>query len=97
MLTGPTGLHHEDQKLMYKDKARDSKSYLDAVGVKDRSKMVVVEDPISQETRYLEMRKSTKKEKAANSISDISFEVDRLAGQVSAIESVISKGGKVAE
>ncbi|KAI3691406.1 hypothetical protein L2E82_49765 [Cichorium intybus] len=30
MLTGPTGLHHEDQKLMYKDKARDSKSCLDA-------------------------------------------------------------------
>ncbi|KAI3508256.1 hypothetical protein L1887_23262 [Cichorium endivia] len=97
MLTGPTGLHHEDQKLMYKDKARDSKSYLDAVGVKDRSKMVVMEDPISQEKRFLEMRKNAKIEKAAKSISDISFEVDRLAGQVSAIESVISKGGKVAE
>ncbi|KAF5765801.1 putative Ubiquitin-like domain, BAG domain, Ubiquitin-like domain superfamily [Helianthus annuus] len=97
MLTGPTGLHHEDQKLMYKDKVRDSKSYLDVVGVKDRSKMVVVEDPISQEKRILEMRKTAKMEKAAKAISDISFEVDRLAGQVSAIESVISKGGKVAE
>ncbi|KAI3739396.1 hypothetical protein L2E82_29800 [Cichorium intybus] len=43
------------------------------------------------------MRKNAKMEKAAKSISDISFEVDRLAGQVSAIESVISKGGKVAE
>ncbi|KAL4557116.1 hypothetical protein LXL04_035286 [Taraxacum kok-saghyz] len=97
MLTGPTGLHHEDQKLMYKDRARDSKSYLDAVGVKDRSKMVVVEDPISQEKRYVEIRKNSKLEKAAKSISDISFEVDRLAGQVSALESVISKGGKVTE
>ncbi|KAL7583722.1 BAG family molecular chaperone regulator 2 [Lactuca sativa] len=97
MLSGPTGLHHEDQKLMYKDRARDSKSYLDAVGVKDRSKMVVMEDPISQEKRILEMRKNAKMEKAAKSISDISFEVDRLAGQVSAIGSVISKGGKVAE
>ncbi|KAJ9545959.1 hypothetical protein OSB04_025666 [Centaurea solstitialis] len=97
MLSGPTGLHHEDQKLMYKDKVRDSKSYLDVVGVKDRSKMVVVEDPISQEKRHLEMRKKAKMEKAAKSISDISFEVDRLAGQVSAFESVISKGGKVAE
>lgn len=97
MLSGPTGLHHEDQKLMYKDKARDSKSYLDVVGVKDRSKMVVLEDPISQEKRHLQMRKNAKMEKAAKSISDISFEVDRLAGQVSAIESVISKGGKVAE
>lgn len=97
MLSGPTGLHHEDQKLMFKDKVRDSKSYLDVMGVKDRSKMVVMEDPISQEKRILEMRKKAKMEKAAKSISDISFEVDRLAGQVSAIESVISKGGKVAE
>lgn len=82
MLTGPTGLHHEDQKLMYKDKARDSKSYLDVAGVKDRSKMVVMEDPISQEKRFVEMRKNAKMEKAAKLISDISFEVDRLAGQV---------------
>ncbi|KVI10115.1 BAG family molecular chaperone regulator 2-like [Cynara cardunculus var. scolymus] len=97
MLSGPTGLHHEDQKLMYKDKERNSKTFLDVVGVKDRSKMVLLEDPISQEKRYLEMRKNAKMEKAAKSISEISLEVDRLAGQVSAFESVISKGGKVAE
>ncbi|KAJ9553185.1 hypothetical protein OSB04_017230 [Centaurea solstitialis] len=97
MLTGPTGLHHEDQKLMYKDKERASKTFLDAVGVKDKSKMVLVEDTISQEKRYLEARKNAKMEKAAKSISEISLEVDRLAGQVSALDSVISKGGKVAE
>ncbi|KAI7731939.1 hypothetical protein M8C21_008951 [Ambrosia artemisiifolia] len=97
MLSGPTGLHHEDQKLMYKDRERSSKTFLDVVGVKDRSKMVLVEDPISQEKRYIEMRKNAKMEKAAKSISEISLEVDRLAGQVSAFESVISKGGKVAE
>lgn len=82
MLTGPTGLHHEDQKIMYKDKERSSKTFLDVVGVKDRSKMVVLEDPISQEKRYIEMRKNAKMEKAAKSISEISLEVDRLAGQV---------------
>ncbi|XP_059629337.1 BAG family molecular chaperone regulator 3 [Cornus florida] len=97
MLSGPTGLHHQDQKLLYKDKERDSKAFLDVTGVKDRSKIVLVEDPISQEKRLLEMRKSVKMEKASKSISEISFEVDRLAGQVSALESVISKGGKVAE
>ncbi|KAI3808835.1 hypothetical protein L1987_24797 [Smallanthus sonchifolius] len=97
MLSSPTGLHHEDQKLMYKDKERSSKTFLDVVGVKDRSKMVLLEDPISQEKRYIEMRKNAKMEKAAKSISEISLEVDRLAGQVSAHESVISKGGKVPE
>lgn len=82
MLSGPTGLHHEDQKLMFKDKARDSKAFLDVAGVKDKSKIVLVEDPISQEKRYLEMRRNAKMEKAAKSISEISLEVDRLAGQV---------------
>ncbi|CAI0546988.1 unnamed protein product [Linum tenue] len=97
MLTGPTGLHHQDQKLIYKDKERDSKAFLDITGVKDKSKMVLLEDPISQEKRYLEMRKNATMEKASKSISAISLEVDRLAGRVSALESVIGKGGKVAE
>ncbi|KAJ7970008.1 BAG family molecular chaperone regulator-like protein [Quillaja saponaria] len=97
MLSGPTGLHHQDQKLIYKDKERDSKAFLDITGVKDKSKIVLVEDPISQEKRYLEMRKNAKMEKAATSISEISLEVDRLAGRVSAFESIISKGGKVVE
>ncbi|KAK4431531.1 BAG family molecular chaperone regulator 1 [Sesamum alatum] len=97
MLTGPTGLHHQDQKLFYKDKERDSKAFLDSAGVKDKSKIVLQEDPISQEKRYLEMRKNAKMEKAAKSISEISLEVDRLAGEVSTLESIISKGGKVAE
>ncbi|RDX95295.1 BAG family molecular chaperone regulator 1, partial [Mucuna pruriens] len=97
MLSGPTGLHHQDQKLFYKEKERDSKAFLDAVGVKDKSKMVLMEDPISQEKRYLEMRKNAKMERSAKSISEISLEVDRLGGQVSALESIISKGGKIAE
>lgn len=82
MLTGPTGLHHQDQKLMYKDRERDSTAFLDTAGVKDRSKMVLVEDPISQEKRFLEMRRNAKMEKASKLISEISLEVDRLAGQV---------------
>ncbi|XVF12437.1 hypothetical protein REPUB_Repub08aG0118500 [Reevesia pubescens] len=97
MLTGPTGLHHQDQKLLYKDKERDSNAFLDMAGVKDKSKIVLVEDPISQEKRLLEMRKNAKIEKASKSISEISLEIDRLAGQVSALESIITKGGKVAE
>ncbi|VVB07330.1 unnamed protein product [Arabis nemorensis] len=97
MLTDLTGLHHEDMKILYKDKERDSKMFLDLTGVKDRSKLLVKEDPISQEKRLLAKRKNAAIEKASKSISDISLEVDRLAGQVSAFETVIDKGGKVEE
>ncbi|KAJ8771441.1 hypothetical protein K2173_026618 [Erythroxylum novogranatense] len=97
ILTGRTGLHHQDQKLIFKDKERDSKAFLDMSGVKDKSKLVLFEDPISQEKRFLEMRKNAKMEKASKSISEISLEVDRLAVEVSTLESKITKGGKVAE
>lgn len=82
MLVGATGLHQEDQKLIYKEKERDSKAFLDVCGVKDRSKILLQEDPISQEKRLVELRKNAKLEKASKSISQISLEVDRLAGQV---------------
>ncbi|KAF9602688.1 hypothetical protein IFM89_030576 [Coptis chinensis] len=41
--------------------------------------------------------KTAKMEKAAKFVSEISLKVDKLAGQVSALESVITKGGKVKE
>ncbi|GAA0185120.1 chaperone [Lithospermum erythrorhizon] len=97
ILTGKTGLHHEDQKLFFKNKERDSKLFLDHSGVKNKSKIVLVEDPISIEKRYLEMKKNAKMDKASKTISEITFEVDRLAREVTAIESVISKGGKIVE
>ncbi|KAK9059653.1 hypothetical protein SSX86_020357 [Deinandra increscens subsp. villosa] len=97
LLTGPTGLHYEDQKLIYKDKERLSKSFLDVVGVKDKSKLVLLEDPVGREKRLMEARKNAKFEKASKMLSGIRLEVDRLAGQVVAVESVVSEGGEVAE
>ncbi|KAL6004566.1 BAG molecular chaperone regulator 1 [Asimina triloba] len=97
LLAGPTGLDPQDQKLFYKDKEKDSNAFLDSAGVKDRSKIVLVEDPLSKERRCLELQKNAKMERASKSISEIGSEVDKLARQVAALDSVISKGGKVAE
>ncbi|RZS17923.1 hypothetical protein BHM03_00050129 [Ensete ventricosum] len=69
-------------KLMYKDKERESTAFLDIAGVKDKSKVVLVEDSTAQAKRLLEMRKTDKMEKAAKAISAISLEVDRLASKV---------------
>jgi hypothetical protein len=79
MLSVRTGLHPEDQKLVYKDKERDSKAFLDMAGVKDHSKMVLLEDPAAQARRLLEQRRADKAERAAKSISRISLDVDKLA------------------
>lgn len=97
VLSSRTGLHPLDMKLMYKDKERDSSAFLDTAGMKDKSKLVLLEDPTAQAKRLLEMRKTNKMEKAAKSISAISLEVDRLASKVSALDAIVSKGGRVAE
>ncbi|CAN6850821.1 hypothetical protein Bca4012_053053 [Brassica carinata] len=96
-LSVKTGVHHQDMKILYKDKERDSKIFLDLCGVKDGSRLVLKEDPISQEKRFLEMRKLVAKEKANKAISDINFQADRLAGKLSAFDAVIGKGVKVEE
>ncbi|GAB4834338.1 hypothetical protein Ancab_032592 [Ancistrocladus abbreviatus] len=96
-LGGLTGLHPEDQKLIFKDKERDSNAYLDIVGVKDGSKIVLVRDIMSQEKRFLELSRNASMEKALKSVKEVTMEIDKLGGQVNAHETVISRGGKVAE
>lgn len=97
MVAGPTGVHHEDQKLIFKDKERESKSFLDVAGVKDGSKMVLIEDVISRERRCLELRKNAKMDKASKEIAEISLEVDKFAKQVANLESQIYGGKGVVE
>lgn len=82
MLTESTGLHVEDQKIIFKKKVRDSKSYLDVERVKDGSKLVLIEDTESRERRVLEKLKIAKKEKTSKSLVKINLEVDKLAKKV---------------
>ncbi|KAL7123136.1 hypothetical protein ACP275_01G086300 [Erythranthe tilingii] len=97
MLAGLTGLHTQDQKLIYKEKERDSKTFLDNCGVKNGSKIVLIEDELSKERRILESRKISKMDKASKEIAAIKFEVDKLAKQVATIELEINGGKKVVE
>uniref|UniRef100_A0A0D9XFU0 Ubiquitin-like domain-containing protein n=1 Tax=Leersia perrieri TaxID=77586 RepID=A0A0D9XFU0_9ORYZ len=96
-LSAATGLHPEDQKIVYKDKERDSKAFLDMAGVKDRSKMLLFEDPAAQARRLIEQRRTDKADRASKSISRISLHVDKLATKVTALEGIVAKGGKVVD
>ncbi|VAI34813.1 unnamed protein product [Triticum turgidum subsp. durum] len=79
MMSEKTGLHHEDQKVLYKGKEMDSKAFLDISGVKDRSKLVMLEDPDAQAKRLIEQRRADKAQRASKSVSRISLDVDKLA------------------
>lgn len=82
MVAGPTGLHHEEQKLIFKDRERESRTFLDVAGVTNGSKIVLVEDVDAKERRYIEARRNAKIEKALKDIAEISLEVDKFAKQV---------------
>ncbi|KAG8374855.1 hypothetical protein BUALT_Bualt10G0039000 [Buddleja alternifolia] len=97
MLVGMTGLHAQDQKLIFKEKERDSKAFLDICGVKNGSKIVLVEDELSRERKCLESRKNAIMEKSSKEIAAIRFEVDKLAKQVASTELEINAGKKVVE
>lgn len=97
MLTESTGLHVQDQKLIFKKKERDSKSYLDIERVKDGSKLILIEDIESRERRILEKLRIAKKEKASKSLIEITSEVDKLAKKVSTLEGNVSKGEVISE
>ncbi|GMH09425.1 hypothetical protein Nepgr_011266 [Nepenthes gracilis] len=97
MLAASTGLHPKDQKLIFKCKERDSKACLDIVGVKDGSEVILIEDIMRQERGFLESRTNASMAKAFKSVLEVTIEVDKLGGQVTALETVIMRGGKVAE
>ncbi|VAI86700.1 unnamed protein product [Triticum turgidum subsp. durum] len=93
LMSEKTGLHPDDQKVVYKDRERDSKAFLDMVGVKDRSKMTLLEDPTAQAKRLIEERRNAKAQRAAKAVSRVSLDLDKLASKVSALETIVSKGG----
>lgn len=90
--------HPEDLKLLYKTKeARDPKAFLDMAGVKDRSKITVVDDPEARARRLLEELRQGNLQKAAKAVAAVAAEVDKLAPKVSVLEASVRKGEKVAQ
>ncbi|ONM13825.1 BAG family molecular chaperone regulator 1 isoform X2 [Zea mays] len=97
LLAPRTGLQPADQQLSYRGRARGNAEYLDACGVKNKSKVALAEDPASVERRYIERQRNATAESANRAIGAVALEVDKLADQVTSIEKSISRGNKVPE
>ena len=74
--------HPEDMKVLYKAKERDPKAFLDMAGVKDRSKITVVDDPEARARRLLEELRQGNLQKASKAVAAVAAEVDKLAPKV---------------
>ncbi|CAM9000824.1 unnamed protein product [Rhodiola kirilowii] len=97
LLVADTGLQPGEQRLLFKGKERENKAFLDLCGIKNRSKVELLEDPLCRERRIVESRKSAKIQTAQRALADISSEVDKLADQISTIKKSITSGNKVPE
>lgn len=83
LVTAESGLQPGEQRLIYRGKERDNGEYLDICGVKEQSKIVLIQDPESIERRFMEMRRNAKIQTAHRLLDDVVVEVDKIAEQVS--------------
>ncbi|KGN49684.1 BAG family molecular chaperone regulator 1 [Cucumis sativus] len=97
LMAEPTGLHPAEQKLIYKNKERNSNAYLDVARVKNGSKIVLVEDILSKERRCVEMLTNHKFQISSNLLKEIDLEVNKLSQEVGSVHVKACKEGRVSE
>lgn len=97
VLAKVTGLEPQDQRLLFRGKEKDNEEFLHMAGVKDMSKIVLLEDPASKERKLEQMKMEQGGYKACEAVVLVRSEVDKLAEKVTALESAVHGGTKVEE
>ncbi|CAN4101859.1 unnamed protein product [Withania somnifera] len=90
VLCDRTGLHPSVQRLLFQGKEKDENEYLHIAGVKDMSKLILMEDPASKE-----MKKIQDISVSCEAIARVRVEVDKLSHTVVAIEEAMQRGTRV--
>lgn len=78
-----TGLEAKDQRLLFRGKEKEDEEHLHIAGVKDRSKILLLENPASKERKLEEIRKNNEISKACEAVAGVRGEVDKLSERVS--------------
>ncbi|KAB1224463.1 BAG family molecular chaperone regulator 4 [Morella rubra] len=92
-----TGLEPKDQRLLFRGKEKEDEELLHMAGVKDRSKILLLEEPASKERKLEEIRKSNEISQALEAVAAVRAEVDKISERVAALEVAVDGGTKVAE
>ncbi|KAK8564654.1 hypothetical protein V6N13_019841 [Hibiscus sabdariffa] len=91
-----TGLEPKEQRLLFQGKEKEDEECLHMVGVKDMSKVVLLEDPASKERKLEEMKRNQSVVKACEEVAKVRAEIDKLSEKVNALEAIVGEGTKVA-
>ncbi|KAL5974992.1 hypothetical protein ACLOJK_031668 [Asimina triloba] len=97
ILAQETGLEPHKQRLLFRGKDKRDDEYLHMVGVKDLSKLVLLEDTTNKERKLEDMKTDPMVSRALDAVSLIRLEVDKLSQKASALGAVVQGGTKVAD
>lgn len=101
-----TGLDPQEQKVLFRGKEKEDGEHLDVSGVKDKSKILLLEELTNKEKKPEEVKDSLEKKpedakdseemrKALQAIAGVRAEVDKLSERVAALEVAVNGGTKV--
>ncbi|CAN4109729.1 unnamed protein product [Withania somnifera] len=94
-LSSIIGLEPKMQKLLFRGKEKEDNEYLHLAGVKENSKLLVMEEETVEEKIPEEVRVTTEISRGAEAVAEVRTEVDKLSEQVSAIQAVVFGGNNV--
>lgn len=77
-----TGLKPNEQRLLFRGKEKEDEEHLHTAGVKDNSKILLMEEPANKARKVEEVKKSNEMSKASEAIAGIRSEVDKLSEKV---------------
>ncbi|KAJ9698737.1 hypothetical protein PVL29_007678 [Vitis rotundifolia] len=97
VLAHETGLEPKEQRLLFRGKEKENDECLHMVGVKEMSKVILLEDPASKEKKLEEMKKDQGILKAYEAVALVRVEVDKLSEKVVALERAVRGGNKVVD
>ncbi|XP_062086291.1 BAG family molecular chaperone regulator 4-like [Humulus lupulus] len=97
VLAPETGLQPKEQRLLFRGKEKEDSECLDMVGVKDMSKIILLEDPASKEKKLEELKKNEGLLKAYEAVAQVRAEVDKLSQKVVTLETMMRSGTKLAD
>lgn len=83
-----TGLEQEEQRLIFRGREREDEEYVHMVGVKDKSKMILLEDRASMERKVGEMKRNHAISIACEAVSVVREEVNQLSEKVNGFSAV---------
>lgn len=83
LLVDKTGLETEEQRLFFRGIEKGDNQHLHLEGVKDKSKIFLMEGTASKERKLEETRKQNEMSKVFEAIAGVRTEVDKLSNRVS--------------